>query len=309
MADASAFKESSCLKRMFNTVVEGYKTKTNSVAIEFGVAFHKFREMTRADPSKFGEALLAAKKYFEETPMYVEKKKEYLTSNFLFQTCTSYYTKYSNDRFKTRVHKGHPLLELGFSFPYYIDDEIEILMAGTIDEIGSYSDDGLDCVMDAKSSGLWDVEDFFKGFKLSPQMIFYRWAIRQFAKAFPDSWVSSIDSNNVGCVIDGVFYAGKDAPVQLVRSNVMLFPEHLLTEFEQLLALKVKELIDHVKVWLHSGKKIVPMKYGMLNGACETVYGKCKFFNACSAPDLETEQMLLENNYIKKFYNPLAWRD
>lgn len=308
MLDASAFKESSCIKRTFNTVIQGYKSRVNENVIEFGVAFHKFREMIRRDSTKFGEALLAAKQYYITTPKHTKKNKEYLTPDFLWTVCNAYYTKYLCDRFKPKKHKGEALLELPFSFPYLIEDDVEILMAGTIDEIGNYGNSQLDIIMDAKTTGIWDVKEYFRGFKLSPQMIFYRWAIRKYAESFPNSWVKEMDINDVGCVIDGIFYGGKEeGNIQLLRSNVMLFPERLVQELDQLIRVKVQELLVHVREWLATGK--VPMKYGMLNGACETVYGKCKFFNSCCAPDEEAEQFLLEKDYVKGFYNPLAFHN
>lgn len=307
MLDASALKESSCIKRLFYNTVIGYRHKLNDNVIEFGVAFHLFRAIIREKGlAGYGEALNVAKEYYTKTPMYIKYQKDYLTHEFLWHVCMTYFTKYQNDPVKPLVIQDHTLIELPFAFPYYVDDQIEIIMCGTIDEIGKKSN-GINCVIDAKTSGLWNTDEYFKSYKLSAQMLFYRWAIKMYATAFPDSWARALDENDLGCMIDGIFYAGEDRnKIQLLRSEVMIFKKKQIEEFAVLVQQKVNQLIVVVYDWLR--ENTVPLREGMLNGSCQTVYGPCKYFNACSAIDKETEEVVLEQNYKKSFYNPLNFR-
>jgi hypothetical protein len=303
--DASAFKESACLLRLFNNVVIGYKTKINDCTIEFGSAFHKFRSIWRTKgQAGFGEALIAARDYYVNKPKIVRKEKAYLTDNFLQQTCIGYATKYQKDNFQLVIHDGEALVEPNtrFAFPYYVDDGMEILMAGTIDEISKAD---LYCIADAKTSGIRPdkIESYMRSYEMSPQMIFYRWSLKKYAEAYPDSIFGEIDRADCGVFIDGVFYAGKDAPVQFIRSRVMLFNDRTMKEFDELVKAKVKLLIEAVRYYIQRGDK--PMREGLLNGACQTVYGNCKYFNACATPDKETYDTILESQFIKEQYNPL----
>src|SRR4051812_983967 len=192
--DASAFKESSCLLRLFYTAVLGYRGKINSNDIEFGSAFHLFRAIFREKGLEgLAEGVLAATRHFDTTPMTVKKNKQYLDRTFLQKCCVEYATKYEKDLFQVvRGDDGEALLELKFGIPYYDDGEVEILLAGTIDEVGKFVN-GIYCISDCKTSSVWNIEDYFRSYQMSPQLIFYRWILKKYAELYPNSIFSEIN--------------------------------------------------------------------------------------------------------------------
>lgn len=323
--DASAFKESSCNLRLFNNVVLGYGYKCVDNVIEWGSAFHKFRAIFKEKGMEgFAEGFHAASAYFDSKEMMIKFDKKYLDTDFLNRACLQYATKYQKDKFipvrvntdilppdmMSNLPEGMstiPLLEqwCQFSFPYYVDDIMEILFAGTIDDISRVSN-GLYCIVDCKTSGVRKdfIDSYFRSYKLSPQLRFYRWALDRYAKMYPQSVFGEINKYEVGCVIDGIFYAGRDTEIIMQRSDIILFSDTSMKKFEVLLKHKVGELIDDVHKW-HDDPTYVPPMQGILNGSCQTVFGPCKYANACATNDNETYQMILDQQFIRKHYNPL----
>lgn len=334
--DASALGNSACMLKLFNTVVLGYTSKLQNNDVEFGTAFHKFRKIFR-DKGEEGLALgiKVAKDYFKNTPMKIKENKKYLTTTFLMQICLEYAEKYKKDQFDVIRVRGkkafhtfslaeqekiqikenriigldelfdyeEPLLELKLAFPYYVDDDMEILMAGTIDEIGKLRS-GIVCVCDAKTTSSWDIREYFSGFDLSYQLRFYKWAIKKYVELYPNSFISELCGKELGFFIDGIFYKGENQPVEYKRSDVMLYQDDRdSVEMETLIAYKAQQLISAIKVWLRTS--LTPYREGMLVGACENKFGKCSFFKPCASVDKVTRDVVLEYNFVRKPYNPL----
>lgn len=303
--DASAFSTSSCLLRLFLTVVEGYTEKIQNNDVEWGSAFHKFRAHYREHgESGIGLAINKATTYYENKPMRIKSNKKYLTKEFLLTACMEYAVKYEKDNIvPVRTSSGEVLLELRFAFPYYIDPLVEILLAGTMDEIGKIKN-GIYVVPDCKSSGVWNVEEYFTSYQVSSQLYFYRWALKKYGEMYPDSIFGEIAKDEVGVLIDGVFYKGAVEPIVYRRSNVMLLSQNTLVEFEHLIKDKVMELVSFIYIWLK--EKVKPPRFGILNGACKTPYGLCPFAISCASNDNLTQEAILEAQFIKRFYNPMT---
>ncbi len=339
MLDASAFSNSSCLLKLFRVSFEGYTSKLQNNDVEFGTAFHIFRKVFREKGEEgIAEGLKLAKDYYIKTPMVIKSNKKYLTPIFLMRICMEYAEKYAKDSFKPiriKVKKKfsilteeeklkisleyreqiiqddqifefeESLLEIKGAFPYYIDDEIEILMVFTIDEIGKHSN-GINCIVDAKTTSVWNTKEYFESFELSPQLRFYKWSLLKYAEAYPEKFVAKLCENELGCFIDGIFYKGENQDVEYKRSDIMLFQDDPgMVEFEQLIKNKVSSLIDAIK-WYKSHNQ-TPLREGILNGACQTKYGACNFSKVCSAIDETTRNVILDYNFIKKQYNPLEF--
>jgi hypothetical protein len=307
--DASALKESACGLRLFNNVILGYRAKINYNDMEFGTAFHLFRKIIREKgTSGLAEAMRAASTYYTTKPMLIKHNKKYLDNIYLSKTCLTYATTYAKDNFNpVNDDEGNPLLELTFSFPYYIDDEVEILMAGTMDEIGKFVN-GTYAICDAKTTSCWDVENYFRSYYLSPQLLFYRWVLNKYAQFYPDGVFAKINHYDVACFIDGIFYNGSKTDPVFQRSEVFMFSQQQMNDFERLIEAKVSQLIQDIKLW-RIDPTYRPLREGMINGACETVYGHCKYHFACAAKDDAWRDAVLNNNFVTRAYNPLQHSD
>ena len=297
--DASAAKESSCIRRLYWNIVKGYRVSLQANDVEFGTAFHIFRKIIRTDKTLLSEALDKTCNYFSEKPMYIKPKKKYLDLEYLKQVCSMYYVNVvqDDDHIPIVTPSGEALLEQKFSLPYYTDEDVDILVCGTIDELGVITK-GAHYIMDAKTTSMWNQDEFLNNYTLDAQMRWYAWCIYQYAKYFPDSIVAQFATHNFGIKIDGIFLSGKDK-FEFKRSSLFPITKRDIMEFELLLNDLVTSLVRSVK------SNILPFRQGTINGSCITKYGPCKFFGPCAAPDDIATGHILKNNFVQVDYNPL----
>jgi hypothetical protein len=122
-----------------------------------------------------------------------------------------------------------------------------------------------------------------------------------YSRSYPTSLFAEINKKDVACMIDAVFLRGKTQPVEFKRSDVFIFNKTQMDEFEHLVYKKIMELVAIVK------QEKLPVRDGMLNGACQTVYGHCKFFGACKQSDDVSAQHMLNRYFIQRKYDPLTF--
>jgi hypothetical protein len=307
--DASAISKASCFLRFARKVLGGYSEKGDlNNDMVYGTCVHIFCEEQVLQPEFFMAVNMAQKK-FKSTKMKVKDTKKHLDVLHLHKTCLAYGELYGEHREKdtfqplvdTRTNK--PMVEIKFALPIYKRGAHEILLCGTMDEIGKFND-GCVAIKDIKTTSLRDKEDYFKGYELSPQLMVYLYAFKWFARQFPDSIYAELlqRSGLIGCFIEGVFLNSKET--EFKRSKVMFFDDTTEAEFEILLMDLCKRLVDYMESDLPGE----PFREGMLNGSCEVKYGKCEFFNVCAAPTPEARRMMLESFFDRKPYDPLNLR-
>jgi hypothetical protein len=297
--NASALKESACMRRLYWIVVSGYKEKLNKNDVEYGSAFHEFVKSMKENPGRYDLAVAAATKRFD-VPMEIKPEKVYMNSTHLLQTCMSFWENWvTKDQFETvKDAQGKPLVELKFSYPYYSDDQVEVQLCGTIDDICKHKH-GTYALRDYKTTSVYKTDEYLSAYALSSQLMFYRMVLDYYSRTYPTSLFAEINKKDVACMIDAVFLRGKSAPVEFKRSEVFIFNRTQMDEFEHLVYKKVMELVAIVK------ENKLPVREGMLNGACQTVYGHCKFFGACKQPDDVSAQHMLTRFFKQEPYDPL----
>lgn len=298
--NASALKESACSRRLYLTVVEGYKEQLNFNDIEYGSAFHEFVKVMRQQPERYDLAVAAAQKRYS-VPMRFKDNKSYMNETHLLNTCMSFWQQWvAKDSYTTVVHSGKPLVELQFCIPYYADDEVEVQLCGTIDDICKHQH-GTYAFRDYKTTSVYKTDEYLASYELSPQLMFYRLAIDYYSRAYPASVFAEINKyENIACFIDAIFLRGAKAPPEFKRSRVFVFSKHQLDEFERQLRVAVLELVKLVKA------KVMPDRQGMINNACQTPYGTCKFANACRQLDETAFRHVLNNHFKQETYDPLS---
>lgn len=299
--DASALKESSCMRRLYWNVVEGWREATPNNDTEFGSAVHEYIKVMRLNPGRFDLATQAANERYS-VPMRIKAKKQYMTKEYLILVCQSLWLTYlSNDLFETVIVDGKPLVELKFSWPFYSDDDLEIILCGTIDDVCKHKY-GTYAIRDYKTTSVGESDTYLHGYYLSAQLLFYRLIIRYHALRYPDSIWGTLERQNTHCFIDGIFLRGASKPAEFIRSDIFSFDQAQLDEFEKLVKLATTELVYYLK------QGTVPDRQGMLNDSCTTKFGPCKYFNACKQPSLNAAQRILANTYIQKPYDPLNFQ-
>lgn len=289
------------MRRLYLTVISGYKEKLNYNDIEFGSAFHEFIKTMKENPGRYDLATAAAIARYS-VPMQQKPEKSYMNTTYLLNLCMNFWEKWvAQDQFETLTMPttGKPMVELKFSYPYYSDEQVEVQLCGTIDDICKHKH-GTYALRDYKTTSVFKTDQYLSAYHLSPQLMFYRMVLDYYARTYPASIFGEINRKDVACLIDGVFLRGKSAPPEFKRSEVFIFPRSQMDEFEHLVYKKVMELVAVVK----SGNAL-PKREGMMNGACQTVYGNCKFFGACKQIDDLTTQFMLDRHFIQVPYDPL----
>jgi len=300
--NASAAKESACLRRTWLTVIDGYAELVPNNDVVFGSALHEYVSQMRTTGGNYGIATQKALLVFNK-PKKTKPKKDYLNdSKYFMLTCQSFWDDYlAQDDFVTLVNPadGKPLVELKFSIPYYADSDCEVYLEGTVDDLCKHTH-GCYAVRDYKTTSVWDSKAYLESYALSPQLMFYRMAVEWYAQMYPQSIFSDMMKKGIiGSFIDGVFLLGKDKEPEFKRSEIFQFSDDKMQEFRTMLREQVMRLVNFAKL------NTRPAREGMLNGACQTVYGACKFFHACNALDEVHAGHILNNNFIKKPYDPL----
>lgn len=304
MLDASALRESSCILRLHRIIVDGYRQEVVSSDMVYGTAFHHYRKRYE-ETNELMPSIHEAIEIYTDTPKYTKKNKVFMDNIHLKLTCLDYHNNWSNlDLYDTvKSPTGVPLTEQKFSVPLYIDDEVELLGCGTIDAIVRHRLEGFYAVKDYKTTSIWDAKKYLNQYRLSTQLMFYVYILYKYGEAYPNGLIGEITCKTVGAFIDGIFLAsGKGAVFE--RSEVYFWEKSCkkLKEFESGLYRVIDRIVKAVK-----SPDSELYREGMLNSSCEKVYGACNFFDACCSDDSETEQMILDNNFIKKQYNPLQF--
>jgi hypothetical protein len=300
--NASAVGKSSCLLCLYNTVVLGHTSKYIPNDIHYGSCFHAFKE-TLVKMKNDTLAIQAAVKLWNgQENLIIKPDKKYLDGHHLVQTCIKYLARFGVsrelDNFETLDLSGSPLVEQKFGIPYYVDDEVEVLLMGTIDEIGKFKNNGCYAFGDEKTTASWDKRKYLASYELSSQLLFYYNALRWFGDHYPDSIFAKITNDKLGAFINGVFVgANKDTEFQ--RSDVIFFNQGQLVEFRRELDKLIARLLVHVK----SGKR--PDRQGLLNGACNSHKFPCNYIAACKMAREEDYEAVLAKNFVQREYNPL----
>jgi len=296
LVDPSALKSSGCCLAMNYNIIQGYRKPVNSCDIEFGSAFHLYRKLKVETGDEF-MALAKAQAYYRDIPKYMKPKKMHLDTNYLAAVCEGYDERYSFDEYGVvKDDKGKPLVELRLVFPYKTYDDLDVLFCGTVDEICYNPIADFYCIKDYKTTSVWDIRGYLGAYRLSSQLMSYKFILQNYARLFPGSVISKVCERPLGAFIDGVFLGASKTTYE--RSDVFFYADSQMAEFEKGLAKAVEEIVWYVR---NPGDLY---RQGMMNSSCEKVYGACQFFEACVESEPENRQSILDTDFIKKPYDP-----
>lgn len=316
--DPSAIRESGCILRLHNMLISGYRRGINGNDLEFGSAFHTYRksyDTLTHDPkfkAKFETTdelttfaqILAVKdglNYWDKTDKYVKWNKKFLDRKYLENTFREYYNFYktNGDEYEVVTIGSNPLVELRIPYPYLVTPEgdIEFILCGTVDRIVRHKSLGFYATEDYKTTSLWDKKKYFESYKLSTQMIAYKFMLKKYAELYPSSVIGQCASN-LKCLINGVFVS--PSAVTFERSEPLDYDDKKLLEFEVGLLRIIKRLIEVIR----DPSKLY--REGMLNGSCEKVYGACGYSDACGASNESERKLIMNEHYVKVPYAPLT---
>jgi len=302
--DASSLVYSACIRRFYWTVVDGYREDDHgfeNTAMHLGSAYHIFAEHFYKDRSE-ELAMLAGRKYFLSKRFKPGPKQQFIDLPYFMSMCAQGALYLSNSPFQPVTVGDQPLVEIKFEIPVHEDDHCRICLCGTIDKVGKFKN-GPYAIGDYKVSNASDPQKYFEQHKLSTQLLTYLWALRWFSRekeAIAEIW----NGGQVGIFIDGVFHHGKIGMVDFLRSDVIYVPEKLIDAYECQLHTVARGLAFAMK----HRDKVEPPPEGIINGSCSSYSSQCKFVGVCGATEPEIGKLCLEQNFVKKEYNPLEFR-
>ena len=303
--DASALKQSQCFLRFWNIVIEGYKEPIVNNDIQYGTAVHKFIS-TMMETGNIQQAYKDAEAAYS-IPMRWKPKKHFMDVKHLKQTCFYLWESFISTESQFEIvqyekdDKLVPAIEVNFALPYYTDDIIEVLLCGTIDQIGKIKN-GNFALRDFKTTSSWNQTEYLDGYELDPQLIFYKLCLQLFSKLYPSSTLGKIGATPLNGFIDGIFLKPDATKLECKRSKIFDIRQPLVDEMKMLIDYMIKKVSDHL-AFSTTGYCI---RDGILNGSCNTKFGPCMFTQVCASPDDIAKEFFLKK-FIKREYNPLAF--
>lgn len=287
----------------------GFTGKKVSANIAFGSAFHIFSEHFHKTHGNEFAARAASQKLFKTTDKDYNKNSKYLDEVKLFHTCSEYMTALTKVRELREMqpieYDGDVFVEQRFSIPVYQSQDLLLNLCGTIDQIAKIQG-GAYVLSDIKTTSSSSPKNYLDGFALSGQLMLYHYAVNKLAKLYPDSiFGQEICRQSLGTRIIGVF-VHPNVEAQFICSNVFFYKEEALCEFENILNRKIVEYATNIINWKKNGQR--PLKEGTLTGECFTFNQFCPYFGACNSPDERSFEMMLENFFVSKPYDPLMFR-
>lgn len=338
MLDASALKISSCRRRLYFTIVEGYRSNLNGQAMEFGSAFHLCPKGLE-EHGNIGRATQESLKYWRECKYIPDPKKKYLDAFMLGKVCLNWYTgHYMQDSFSvvrdinnteevcpecraeaqavvsctTCANYGYilwptgkPMVEIKFAIPYYEDEHVIIMLSGTMDKVVEHRTSRLLAIGDYKTTAMWNEEEYLAMYELNCQLYVYTLALQRMVEACDvNSVLAKHKGKQIGAFIDGIFLKGADKDTTFKRSEVFIFKQSDMESFQSMLddvCITISKMIEISSDEPGSW----PIREGLINDSCSTKFGSCQFANVCKAPDSIAANHVLKRNFIQKPYNPM----
>ena len=306
--DASSLtKAAGCPRALYHNI-SGLAGKSDSISasLAFGSAAHKFAEefILTGDEMR-GQA--AATRYFDAQPVRYNFKDKHLNNNFLNEVTMAIESFLTQDRFEILgvtnelTGKNTLLCELKLSIPLYEDATDALLMCGTVDMLIKYKGNGPYVIADWKTTNAADVDKYLEGYRLSTQLMTYRWFIRKLAeKHGPDSVYAKMGENVRSQIFAVSTSAGKMPEV--TASRLFEFNREMIDDYEAGL------LTTAALIWRHMKEQTLPAPLGFTSGACAGKFSPCAYSLLCAANSIEHRELILNQHFTTKIYDPLTFR-
>lgn len=303
LLDPSASKSAVCARKLYNTVVHGWRERGTNNDLIFGTGFHHWRAaLSRGESAK--EAQLKALAVFDSPGLVWKEKKEWLNKEYLRATIAHDFASLQERPLEPAIKfaDGSLAIEHAWSIPFYRTASVEVILCGTIDRLIELPS-GIICIADYKTTASWGSHSYYlNGYRNSSQLMFYAWALKRLVKDIPEATkYKNLNVERIAARIDAVF-VGKDKTPSFESSDVMVLDEGRFMDFELSLRKQVKELAEYVEAGYAP-------RTGFYNGACDHGFpDKCPFYYACGASDPSIERQVLERTFVQREHNPLAYQ-
>jgi len=298
--DASCLSSAGCVLALKRNVIDGYREKATKANMIYGSGVHKYIDTMYKTGGNIKAAREAAMAVFNK-PKIVPKTQQWLADErHFFVTCYNYWEDcISKDTlFETlMLPDGLPATEVNFSYKLLETETVIVNAEGTIDRIGKIKN-GCYCIRDFKTTAQYNKEEYLAGYRLSRQLRFYSLFMKWMALNHPTSVLGQIGATRLGCCIDGIFLKGKATDNEYASSDMIMYSDEDLMEFQQCLMQVVNHLVMCV------GANEFPRE-GIVNNTCYGEYN-CKYVNVCPH-NTTVQNVLLARDFIVTPYEPLKF--
>lgn len=326
MVNSSLTKNAVCGRKAFFTGVVGISNK-DKLEMVFGSAIHKFAELYESGTSFEVAAGLAwigvLKPFIEDNPVGKYDKHKFLREySFFIKTCEVV----KGDLLHSEFFKNIEILSLGndkiveskFSFPWSgMENSVaEVWICGTVDMLCRDRSGGNLVLLDWKSTCTNDPKSYLSNYRLSGQLRFYDFAIRELIASHPHgslaAYLNLSKSKSIFALISGIFLANNDDSPKIERSEMFSYDEVERAEYRYTLERFCTSYLTHFTHFHTHG--MPPVREGILNGSCGN-YFSCDFCSFCAEEKYQkgsNEKLeylsTLYGDRIKP-YNPLNYRE
>lgn len=316
--DASAYKESNCLRSLFYTIVLGLRSIEPAPALSYGSAIHKYVSVLREGKGHEQGIAEAVKYYLPYSTQWNDK--EWRTLEHLIKSCAVYKSFYDNDSELKSVKLKVPLYDNEFNIISYTEkvlieqkfcilifenDFFKLYLCGTVDEVALYDGHEIVIVDRKTSSYYFKIDETLKMYQQSSQMLFYKYIIEKV-----------LGLSNIRVLIEGVFLNSQQK-TKIVRTNEPFLyepwrVEHFKNQLEATIDKVIIDLTDlHFK---YMGQDILTLPIFAMNYlCCDSVkydsdrIGACKYFNLCANSDDGIREFIMKKQFKKIPYEPLKF--
>lgn len=276
-----------CPRKYYLTMIQGWRSKGESVHLTFGIHFHKALELfdkARADGADYEQATDVAVKYTLSATADWSSDHPKKNRETLLRTIIWYLEEYREDQITTIIlADGKPAVELSFKMDTGVATPqvgTTYLLTGHMDRLVNFGSDLF--VMDRKTTGGTIGSYYFDQYSPDNQMSLYTLAGR-IVYDMPVSGVI-IDAAQVAV---GFSAFGRGITM---RSNGQL--DEWLGDFRQ---------------WLFTAESYVEAGHWPMNEKSCNNYGGCVFKGICNK-DPSVREVFLATDFEKKHWNPLEVR-
>lgn len=273
-----------CPRKYYYTMVEGWRSRGESVHLRFGIHYHaaleqydKLRFAGQLHSDALIEVVHTLMRATWENDLPWDSGHNLKTRYTLIRSVVWYLEEFRNDQAETMVlANGQPAVELSFRFA--VDDGL--MLCGHLDRVVSYLD-GI-YVMDRKTSSTTLSPHYFEQYSPDNQMSLYTLAGQVV----------------LGSTIRGVIVDAAQIAVGFTRfQRGMVYRTPAQTN----------EWLDGFYGWVAQAHRYAEQSHWPMNEKSCNNYGGCPFKKICSR-DPAVRQAFLETDFEKKAWNPLETR-
>lgn len=280
-----------CPRKYYYSVLEGYRPRTESVHLTFGIIYHEALERydhAKAQGRPYEEACRVAVRHALQATWSSKLRRPWLSDDpnknrgTLLRTIVWYLDQFKEDPIETiLLANGKPAVELSFRFALpYDSGEGPFLYCGHLDRLGSLG--GRSYIIDRKTTKHTLGEAYFAQYSPDNQFSGY---------IFSGQLAFNLKLDGLICDAAQVMVGGS----RFQREVIARTPD------------QTEEWVKDLGYWLQMALGYAKAGYWPQNDKACNIYGGCAFRGVCSkAPSVR--KAWLEQGFEKRVWDPLQVR-